>query len=35
MIVRQRRLIWAMAKREITDRYAGQMLGGCGPWATR
>ena len=27
LIVRQRRLIWAMAKREITDRYAGQMLG--------
>ena len=27
MILRQRRLIWAMAKREITDRYAGQMLG--------
>jgi len=27
LLVRQRRLIWAMAKREISDRYAGQMLG--------
>jgi len=31
LLVRQRRLIWAMAKREISDRYAGQMLGGV--WA--
>jgi lipopolysaccharide transport system permease protein len=27
LLIRQRRLIWAMAKREISDRYAGQMLG--------
>jgi homopolymeric O-antigen transport system permease protein len=27
LLFRQHRLIWAMAKREITDRYAGQMLG--------
>lgn len=27
LLVRQRRLIWAMAKREVSDRYAGQMLG--------
>jgi lipopolysaccharide transport system permease protein len=26
LFVRQRRLIWEMSRREITDRYAGQML---------
>lgn len=31
LLVRQRRLIWAMARREVSDRYAGQMLGGV--WA--
>ena len=31
LLVGRRRLILAMAKREITDRYAGQMLGGV--WA--
>ena len=27
LLVRQRRLVWALAKREVSDRYAGQMLG--------
>jgi lipopolysaccharide transport system permease protein len=31
LIRSQRRLIWEMSKREITDRYAGQVLGSC--WA--
>ena len=31
LLIGRRRLIWAMAKREVTDRYTGQMLGGV--WA--
>ena len=27
LLNRHRQLIWEMAKREITDRYAGQILG--------